>query len=99
MSQLTLLPVKPVKQSKPTLSIEPVPVSIALGDRYFLTVKQGDRTWTFPLQLTEVEAHWLLSHVGRLDWSLSSTGVPANLPRIHSIIERAINGRMVGGGK
>lgn len=96
-TQLALLPT-PVKREKASLQIAPVPANIALGDRYFLTVQQGDRSWFFPVQFTAIEAHWFLPQLERLDWSLEA-GVPADLPKISAIIERAIDSRLAGGVK
>jgi hypothetical protein len=90
--QLALLPQTPIKQAKPCLGVEPVPVRIALGDRYFLTVTEGDRSWFFPLQFTELEARGLLPRIRGLDWSLDSRGVPVDIGEIERIVERLIDG-------
>lgn len=95
--QLTLIAPAHTKQAKPVLAVEKVPQNIALGDRCFITVSQGDRSWFYPLQLTEVEGHWLLPRLERFDWSLE-TGVPADLPKISAVIEREIDDRLVKGG-
>jgi hypothetical protein len=90
MRQLALLEIKPKAQSQPVLAVESVPARIALGDRWFLTVQQGERSWFFPIQLTELEAHWLVSRLQGMDWSLD-TGEPADIGRIQVLIERAID--------
>ncbi len=102
MQQLALLEPKSQTQTKPILTVVPVQdrgVSPLGSDRYFLTVQQGDRSWSYPLQLLEVEARWLLPGLEGLDWSLETNGYPADIERIHAIVERAIDSRLAGGVK
>ena len=95
MSQLSLLLPIPVATPKtPRLSIELVPgsLSLAVGERFYIVVTQGDRQWGYPLQFTRVEALWLLPLLQEYDWTLNDEDVPLKVSELHLAVESLLGG-------
>lgn len=79
--QLFLLP-QPI--APPVVSIERVCDELKLGDdRHYVTVRQGDRCWHYPIQFRSDELRLLVPQILRWNWSLSDAGVPIELDSIH----------------
>jgi hypothetical protein len=84
----------PIEQPEaPKLSIEPVPRELAIApNRFYLEVRHYERCWYYPIQFSEVEAHWIYPKVKDLDWSLGDKGFPVESALIYQTVELLIDG-------
>lgn len=79
--------------SSPKIAIEPVPSDICLSDgRFYITVRQFDLRWRYPIQFHWDEIQALLPHLLTLNWNLDpNNGYPIEVSGIHAQIERLLD--------
>jgi len=77
----------------PILAIEKVPrdLSLCSGQRFRIICRQHNKSFFYPIQLTEAEALGLLEATAGLDWNLSEGGFPTCQRRVDAIAERLLN--------
>jgi hypothetical protein len=95
MSQLSLLlPIPAADPETPSLNLELVPISLSLavGERFYIVVTQGDRQWGYPLRFTRVAALWLLPKLQKYDWTLNDEDVPLKVSELHLAVESLLGG-------
>lgn len=77
----------------PIVSFEAVPLDLRLGEtRFYLTVRQGDRAWQYPLQFRANEIQQLVPHLKKLYLNLNADDQPIDLQRLDQTIERLVDG-------
>jgi hypothetical protein len=64
-------------------------------DRLYITSRQGDRSWSYPLQFEQREIDRILPRLRRLNWALDEDGAPVDVEAIHGAVKQAIDGGLI----